>query len=53
MSTKAIKNETVGIIHVPFKKEPIADAISQFDMNNHPKTTLNYYSAEAYTNWGL
>lgn len=50
---KAIKNETVGIIHVPFKKEPIADTISQFDMNNHPKTTLNYYSAEAYTSWGL
>ncbi|MBP7846339.1 MAG: TIR domain-containing protein [Candidatus Pacebacteria bacterium] len=50
---KAIKNETVGIIHVPFKKEPIADAISQFDMNNHPKTTLNYYSAEAYASWGL
>lgn len=50
---KAINNKQVGIIHVPFKKEPIADAISQFDMNNHPKTTLNYYTAEAYVSWGL
>ena len=44
---------SVGIIHVPFKKEPISDAISQFDMNNHPKTTLNYYNREAHVQWGL
>lgn len=50
---KAIENKKVGIIHVPFKKEPIADAISQFDMNNHPKTTLNYYTKEAYESWGI
>ncbi len=51
--SKAIESKTVGIIHVPFKKEPIADAISQFDMNNHPKTTLNHYTQEAYNSWGL
>lgn len=50
---KAIRSGAVGVIHVPFKKEPIADAISQFDMNNHPKTTLNYYSAEAYASWKI
>lgn len=50
---KAIKNQQIGIIHVPFKKKPISDAISQFDMNNHPKTTLNYYNREAYVQWGL
>ncbi|MCK9578218.1 TIR domain-containing protein [bacterium] len=50
---KVINNQTVGVIHIPFKKEPIADAISQFDMNNHPKTSLNYYSKEAYVQWGL
>ena len=49
---KVIKNNTVGVIHIPFKKEPIADAISQFDMNNHPKTTVSYYSQEAYDSWG-
>lgn len=51
--SKAINSKQVGIIHIPFKKEPIADAISQFDMNNHPKTTLNYYTKEAYDSWGL
>ncbi len=50
--TKVINKGTVGVIHVPFKKEPISDAISQFDMNNHPATTLNYYSEEAYNSWG-
>lgn len=51
--SKAINNKQVGIIHIPFKKEPIADAISQFDMNNHPKTTLNHYTKEAHDSWGL
>lgn len=50
---KAVANKQVGIIHIPFKKEPISDAIFQFDVNNHPKTTLNYYSQEAYNLWGL
>lgn len=49
---KAVSKPTVGIIHIPFKKEAIADAISRFDMNNHPATTLNYYSTEAHNNWG-
>ncbi len=48
---KAVNKPAVGIIHIPFKKEAIADAISQFDMNNHPATTLNHYSAEAHNNW--
>lgn len=51
--TKAINSGTVGIIHIPFKKEPIADAISQFDFDNHPKTTLNYYTKETHESWGL
>lgn len=50
---KVINNGTVGVIHIPFKKEPIADAISQFHTNNHPKTTLNYYTQEAYNSWGI
>ena len=51
--TKVINSGSVGVIHVPFKQAPIADAISQFNHDSHPATTLNYYSQEAYSLWGL
>lgn len=47
-----INNGTAKVIHVPFKKEPIADAVSQFDFNNPPKGCLVHYSREAYLSWG-
>jgi hypothetical protein len=47
-----INNGTAKVIHVPFKKEPIADAVSQFDFNNPPKGSLIHYSKEAYQSWG-
>lgn len=43
-----IDNEIARVIHIPFKKEPIKDAISQFNHNNLPKSALSYYSIEAY-----
>jgi hypothetical protein len=49
-----IKNKTAHVIHIPFKKEPIADAIGQFDVKNYPKGYgLGVYSQEAYKQWGL
>jgi len=49
-----IDNGTAHVIHIPFKKAPIADAIDQFDVNNHPKGGgLGRYSREAYQLWGL
>ena len=47
-----INNRTARVIHVPFKKEPIADAVSQFDFNNPPSGGLVYYSRDAYLSWG-
>ncbi len=47
-----INNGTARVIHVPFKKEPIADAVSQFDFDNPPTGSLVYYSKEAYQSWG-
>lgn len=47
-----IHNGTARVIHVPFKKEPIADAVSQFDFNNPPSGGLVYYSRDAYLSWG-
>jgi hypothetical protein len=52
--TKAINNSGVGIIHIPFKKEAIKDALSQFGINDKkPKSNLSHYSKEAHDSFGL
>lgn len=49
-----IENGSASVIHIPFKKEPIKDAISQFDHNNKPKDAgLGFYSKEAYKAFGI
>ncbi len=48
-----INNKTARVIHIPFKKEPIMDAIGQFTHNSLPKGSLIRYSDEAYRSWGL
>jgi hypothetical protein len=49
-----INNGNAKCIHVPFKKEPILDAISQFSVNDKfPSTSKNVYSEEAYKSWGI
>jgi len=48
-----INNRTTRAIHIPFKKAPLLDAINQFSHTNLPSTALNYYTREAYQQWGL
>jgi MTH538 TIR-like domain (DUF1863) len=49
-----INNDTAHVIHVPFKKLVIADAISQFSHNHFPKHFgLGYYSDDAYKSFGI
>lgn len=48
-----IENGTAKAIHIPFKKEPLMDAMSQFNLNNKPSTSLNYYTKEAYKSFGI
>jgi hypothetical protein len=49
-----IDNNTAHVIHVPFKQEPIKDAISQFDHNNYPRGGgLGTYTAETYMSWRM
>ena len=48
-----ISNRTVRAIHIPFKKAPLLDAIGQFSHASPPGTALNYYTREAYQQWGL
>ena len=49
-----INDGTASVIHIPFKKNPIKDAISQFSVNKKPKGGgLGYYSKEAYRYFGI
>lgn len=48
-----INNRTARAIHIPFKKAPLLDAIGQFSHASLPSTALNYYTREAYQQWGL
>jgi hypothetical protein len=49
-----IGNAVANIIHIPFKKKPLLDAISQFDVHNgNLNGAYNYYTRETYQSWGL
>ena len=48
-----IDNKTARVIHIPFKKLPIADAIGQFTIANPPDGSLDYYTRETYRRWGM
>lgn len=52
---KLISEKAIKAIHIPFKLDPISDAISQFSVvsNKYPNSSLSYYSNEAYESWGL
>jgi hypothetical protein len=49
-----INNKTASVIHIPFKKAPLMDAIGQFSHTNLPKGgSLGYYGRDTYQKWGL
>jgi hypothetical protein len=49
-----IQSEAAHVIHVPFKRLVLADAISQFSHDAYPKNKgLGIYSAEAYADFGI
>lgn len=49
-----INNNTASVIHIPFQKEVLKAAISQFAHNSLPKGGgLGFYSDEAYKNFGI
>lgn len=47
-----IQNNTAYVLHIPFKKEPLTDAVSQFDHTNYPNGSRSCYSKETYRQWG-
>lgn len=49
-----IDSGAASVIHIPFKKAPIADAISQFSHNKLPLNGgLGFYSDDAYVAFGI
>ncbi|WP_094228428.1 TIR domain-containing protein [Methanolobus psychrotolerans] len=48
-----IGNGTVKAIHVPFIRDAIIDAISQFSVSKLPKSSLSYYNKEAHRNFDI
>ena len=48
-----IRSGVAHVIHVPFRKEPLADAVGRFGPNNYPVGAgLTYYGIETYQSWG-
>lgn len=52
--SERIRQGSAHVIHVPFRREPLADAISQFGPANYPRGGgLGVYSREAYMSFGI
>ncbi len=54
LSTR-ITNDTARVIHIPFKKDPVLDAVNQFDISNkeYPVNGYGHYNRETQQRWGL
>lgn len=50
---KRIAAQAARVIQVPFKQEPIRDAMRQFDIRNRPKGALCCYAEDVYRGWGI
>jgi len=49
-----IENKSAGVIHIPFKKDPIKAAVDHFDPDTFPKCgALGWYTKESYDGWGI
>ena len=49
-----ITNGTAHVIHVPFRREPLRDAVGQFSHGQYPNGGgLGHYSRETYVQWGF
>ena len=50
-----IRNGPARVIHVPFRLDPVMDAINRFDVSNtnYPTDGYGYYNRQAHSNWGL
>ena len=50
---RRISSGAAHVLHVPFRKEPLTDALPRFDFDHYPKGGgLGIYSKETYEKWG-
>ena len=48
-----IRDGRAHVIHVPFRKEPLIDAVSQFNHSNYPRGQgIGCYDRNTYAAWG-
>lgn len=51
---RRIDRGVAHVIHVPFKQQPLQDAVGQFSHNSYPSGGgLGIYNDDAYRSWGL
>jgi hypothetical protein len=48
-----IDNGSAKVIHLPFKRAFIDDAIGRFTVDNLPSSGLDYYTAATHKRWGV
>lgn len=48
-----IRKQTVKVLHIPFKQQPLKEAVGQFHFENMPNGSLSFYNREAQVSWGL
>lgn len=51
--TRRIDDATARVVHIPFKKEPVASALESYNRQTQPRTSLSFYRREQYQKWGL
>ena len=48
-----VANNTARTFHIPFKQQPLNEAVHQFDVSNPPSYSVWWYKYELYQSWGL
>ncbi len=48
-----INNGCARVLHIPFKKLPLTEAIPNITVHNPPPGSLSIYPAEAYNDWNI
>ena len=48
-----INSGTARVVHIPFKKLPLTDAVANLSHSNLPPDSLSYYTADTYDRWGI
>lgn len=48
-----IDSKAARVIHIPFRQDPITNAVRSFHIGNPPSGALTHYTSEVYERWGI